>query len=154
MDEKTYQLEIIEQLAGNEEMLSQLYSLYQHKFPSRSEFWNGLVEDEQGHAQWIRTLRKRVEEGEIHIKEHRFNIDMINDFNSELRRRQLEITENDIPLGAALENAVDFEKTMIERKFFEVFEDDTPELQILLLALKYSTENHFAAIAKALAEER
>ncbi len=149
MDEKEYQLEIVSQLEKNEVALSELYALYQSKFPTRREFWQGLVDDEQSHAQWIRTLKRKIEEGEVNIKEHRFNIDIINDFNKEVKQKELEINQNNIPLIEALANAVKFEQTLIERRFFEVFKDDSPELEMLLLALEYSTKNHFAAIQKA-----
>lgn len=154
MDAKEYQLEIIERLARNEEKLSELYKLYQNKFASSSEFWKNLVLDEEGHARWIRTLRRGIEEGGVHFKEHRFNIDLINDFMTDLKVKELEIASGDIPLIQALENAVHFEATMIERKFFEVFKDDSPELEILLLALQFSTENHYKTVLQARDEEK
>jgi hypothetical protein len=154
MDEKEYQLEIIQQLENNEEVLSELYDIYSHKFSSMHEFWSGLVEDEKSHAQWVRTLKRKIEEGEVHIKDHRFNIDIIRDFNKDVENKKIEISKDDIPLVVALGNAVNFEKTMIERNFFEVFNDDTPEIKMLLLALEYSTRNHLLGVQEAYNTEK
>jgi len=145
MDEREYQFYIIDQLEKNEKKLAELYVLYGEKFTFMKKFWDEIAEDEKGHAKWVATLRKKVEEGSVSFGQHRFDKDMLEDFHKMV---QLQIFEagKGVNLSDALGNAVKIEKTMIERRFFEVFKDDSVELEILLLALRYSTENHLKSI--------
>jgi len=59
-----------------------------------------------------------------------------------------------MPLISALVASKEIEETLLEKKFFEVFKGDAPELEILLLALEYSTKNHREIVIKAWEEER
>ena len=153
MDEKEYQLEIVSQMAKNEVKLSALYAKYAHSFPTRKEFWNDIAREEVSHGAWIETLRKRVEEGSVKFGSDRFNIDLLNDFYNYVQQQELNITEG-MPLIRALVASKELEETMLEKKFFEVFHGDAPELEILLLALEYSTKNHREIVIKAWEEEK
>lgn len=146
MDEKEYRLNIIAELSKNEEKLSELYGMYAREFPNYEGFWNELVLDEREHAAWISTLKRKIEEGEINFGENRFNIDIIRDFYKNIQKFEIEVKSSDLDLLKALENAILTEKTLLERKFFEVFEDDSMDLEIILLALKKSTENHLVKV--------
>lgn len=152
MNEKDYQFYIVEQLAKNEDKLSELYALYGEKFTFMKKFWDELTEDELGHGKWVRTLEKKIEEGTVQFAENRFNKDMLEDFYKSI---QLQIFEanKDISLVEALKNAVKIEQTMIEKKFFEVFKGDSIDLEILLLALRYSTENHLKNVVERYRQE-
>ncbi|EKE18922.1 MAG: hypothetical protein ACD_9C00199G0002 [uncultured bacterium] len=153
MDEKEYQLEIVEKMARNEDRLNELYVKYAHQFPSRSEFWNGLAREEVGHGAWIRTLKSRIEDGSVKFGTDRFNVDMINDFYTYVQQQELKINKG-MPLISALVAAKEIEELMLEKKFFEVFHGDSLELQTLLLALEYSTKNHRSVVIDAWEEER
>jgi hypothetical protein len=153
MDEKEYQLEIISAIAKNEIILSALYAKYGHAFASRKKFWDEIAREEVSHAAWINTLKKRVEEGSVKFAHDRFNGDLVNDFSKYIQQQELRVNEG-MPLIEALEAAKEIEETMLEKKFFEVFHGDAPELEVLLLALEYSTKNHREIITKAWEEER
>jgi hypothetical protein len=153
MDEKEYQLEIIDQMAKNEVKLSELYAKYAHAFPTRKEFWNNIAQEEVSHGAWINTLKKRVEDGSVVFATDRFNIDLLNDFYKYVQQQELRLNEG-IPLVTALVASKEIEETLLEKKFFEVFHGDSMELEILLLALEYSTKNHREIVVKALEEER
>lgn len=152
MDQREYQLEIIEQMAKNEIKLSELYAKYAHLFATRKEFWNEIAREEVSHGAWISTLKKRVEEGEVAFSSDRFNIDLINDFYKHIQTEELKIKEG-MPLIAALEASKNIEEMMLEKRFFEVFSGDAPELEVLLTALEYSTKNHREIVIKACEEE-
>lgn len=153
MDEKKYQLEIIEQMAKNEEKLSELYAKYAHAYPTRKEFWNEIAREEVSHGAWIRTLGKRIEDGVVTFGSDRFNIDLLNDFYKYVQQQEIRLADN-MPLITALVASKEIEETLLEKKFFEVFHGDAPEVEILLLALEYSTKNHREIVLKAWEEER
>lgn len=145
MNEKEYQLYIIDQLENNEIILSQLYAAYGEKFPFRKSFWQDMVEDELGHAKWISTLKKKVEEGEILFGQNRFNKDLLSDFHKDIQKKIHQVSD-EFGIVEALKNAVRIESHLIEKRFFEVFKKDSMELEIVLLALEYSTENHLKRV--------
>lgn len=153
MDEKEYQLEIVGLMAKNEVKLSELYAKFGHAFASRKEFWDEIAREEVSHGAWINTLKNRVEEGNVTFAHDRFNIDLVNDFYKHVQQQELKVNEG-MPLVEALEAAKNIEQTLLEKKFFEVFHGDAPELETLLLALEYSTKNHREIITKAWEEEK
>ncbi|HMN19154.1 MAG TPA: hypothetical protein PKA31_00975 [Candidatus Moranbacteria bacterium] len=153
MDERSYQLHIIDQLEKNETALAKLYGAYARLFPSNKVFWEGLVLDETSHARWISTLRRKVEEGEISFGSNRFNIDVINDFAKAVALNFKE-AENPLPLVSALERAVRLEETMVEKEYFAPFAEDSLDMEIVLSALRYSSINHLESVRKALMQEK
>lgn len=146
-------MEIIDQMAKNEVKLSELYARYAHQFPARKDFWSGLAVEEVSHSAWIKTLGKRVEEGNVMFSKGRFNIDLLRDFYKYIQQQELDLKEG-IPLISALVASKELEETLLEKRFFEVFKGDAPELEVLLLALEYSTKNHREFVIKAWEEER
>lgn len=154
MDQKEYQLLILDEMAKNEEKLSKLYALFMQKYPSRNEFWQSLAQEEVGHGHWIRTLRMRVEEGAVLFQQGRFSIDVLNDFYKYIGGQIVHFDGlEEFPLIDALQVSKDVENTMLEKEFFKVFAGDAVELEILLLALEYSTKNHREEVEKALEQE-
>ena len=152
MDQLEYQIEIVNQMAKNEVKLSELYAKYSHNFASRKDFWEELAREEVGHGAWISTLRKRIEDGSVIFSSERFNIDLLNDFHDMVQTEELRISQG-IALIDALVASRKIEETLLEKKFFEVFKGDAPELETLLLALEYSTKNHREIVNKACEEE-
>jgi hypothetical protein len=153
MNEKEYQMDIVNQMAKNEVKLSELYAKYAHKFPTRKDFWNELANEEVSHGAWIATLGKRIEEGVVVFGSERFNIDLNKDFYKHIQQRELEIND-EMPLVDALNASMEIEEMMLEKNFFEVFHGDAPELETLLLSLEYATKNHREIVLKALEEEK
>ena len=153
MNEKEYQLAIVDHMVKNENKLSELYAKYAHAFPTRKEFWNDIAREEVSHGAWINTIKKRIEEGVVTFSSDRFNADSLNDFYECVQQEELKLNEN-MPLIDALSASGRIENMLIEKSFFSVFSGDVPELEILLLALEYSTKNHREIISKALEEEQ
>ena len=146
MDEKQYRLAIIEELAKNEEKLSELYNSYGRELPDYENFWTEMCLDEKEHARWIETLKKKIEEGEVKFGKNRFNIDMVRDFFKNIQKLEIEVDKEELSLEKALENSIAVEEVLLERKFFEVFKGDSMDLEIILLALEKSTENHLRKV--------
>lgn len=147
MNEKEYQLFILDGLEKNETILSELYKAYGEKFVFKKKFWDDMVEDELNHAKWIETLRKKIEEGEVLFAENRFNRDLLEDFYKNIQGKIREIG-GEFGIREALGEAIRIENHLVEKKFFEVFKGDSVDLEIVLLALKYSTENHLKRVTE------
>ncbi|MFA5349206.1 MAG: hypothetical protein WC309_02425 [Candidatus Paceibacterota bacterium] len=153
MELKEYQLRILELLTVHEEGMSELYSIYSQKFPTKNNLWSTLSQEEVTHASWIRKLTDMVKGGTVYFNEGRFTVEAL---ESSLRELQGEIAKakGDIPLISALSTGYYFEMALLERKFYEVFEGDSVELKHLLVSLEEGTKQHQDRIKEALNEER
>ncbi len=143
------QLNIIELLAQHEEALSTLYRVYASKFIEYEEFFNGLVQDELKHAQWIRAVKPKVEEGAIIVKEERFPVETIKESMQEIDNLRVKADELDVSLEEALKTTANLEKGLIDRRFFEAFEGDPSALKNLLVSLRRATQYHYQVAHEA-----
>lgn len=105
--------------------------------------------EEIGHANWVQRLHSKIKEGSVYFKEDIFNKEAIKTslryLNNQLSKAQMQ----EMSLMKALSIARDFESSLIEKKFFEVFEGDSAELKQILLNLAAATKDHYDRIQRA-----
>ena len=142
----------IELLAENEESIGRLYQVYAGRFPEYAEFWTSLAEEETRHPNWIHELVGKAHEGSTYVVTGRFKEQAIETFLGYLEREIAKATT--IPLIESLSTALYIEKSLIERKYFEVFDSDSAELTHLLEELRSATEQHIQKIEKLWNEHR
>jgi hypothetical protein len=131
--------EIIEALAQNELNVAELYRKYAAKFTEHKDFWRNLAIEELNHAAKLRTLTGvKVE---LKTKD-RFNIIAIKNFSKHVLVESDPVKVNNSSLINALSTALNIEQSLIEHKYFEVFESDSIELKQVLLSLANDTEKH------------
>jgi hypothetical protein len=135
-------LNIIEKLALNEEFISKLYKCYADKFLVLNEFWDSLATEELTHASWIRNLGLMTKNKVIIIDDLRFNKTAIQSYMNYIDREIVRINEQDIPLTEALSITFYIEDSLIESRFFEVFETDSVALKNTLAKLSEATKAH------------
>lgn len=141
MNEK--QKELIEKLAQNEESVSQLYRAYADRFPAYNEFWAGLADEEMKHASWLRQLSMKIVDGSpLYVDEDRFRVQPVQIYQNYLQQELTKAKGADISLTYALSVTASIEESLIERKYFEVFETDSVELKHVLLNLADATRAH------------
>jgi len=148
------QSNVVELLAKNEESIGHLYQVYAERFPEYDEFWSGLAMEEIEHSNWIHDLMKKVREGSVYIVKGRFKEQAIDTFLGYLGREIAKAKAETIPLIESLSTALYIEKSLIERKYFEVFDSDSAELTHLLEDLRSATEWHVQKIEKVWNEHR
>lgn len=154
MSRNPEQPDTIEQLAYHEELVSELYKAYARKFPDYRQFWSELADDEIKHAGWIRALRSKTEKGTRITGNDRFRMVPIPLSLRYVGNQLAHAQKEEMALIKALSIALDIEKSMVEKKFFEVLEGDSSELRDVLAALADQTRKHFEELQKAWAEER
>ena len=110
--------------------------------PEYKQFWLELAQEETAHAVWIRNFRDKAEEGSVYFNEERFNIEAIQTYLREVKKDIAETKSKELSLINALSRALAFETSLIERKFFEIFEGDSVELKHILLNLAEATKKH------------
>jgi hypothetical protein len=144
----------IELLAQNEESLSRLYQVYASKFTEYKELWMGLANEEKNHAGWIHSFVVKAREGRGLINSNRFRAAAVRTFLNHTEEEIAKANKPDYQSINALSVAYYIEESLIERKYFEVFEGDSTELKKLLQDLAEATKTHAMKIKTAWDEER
>lgn len=154
MDKQTLDTEnIIGLLAFHEEVISRLYKVFANRFTDDRDFWLELSIEEIEHANWLHKLTERACAGEANLKAHMFKKpaleNSINYIEGLIKNHELKI----ISKTNALSVAVDLEKSLLESRYFQVFESDFPETIETLHALERSTKEHLERVTQLLKEE-
>ena len=148
------QSNVVGLLAKNEESIGHLYEVYAERLPEYAEFWTELVTEETEHSNWIHELMRKVGDGSVFIAKGRFRGQAIQTFLGYLEREIAKAKTAKISLIESLSTALYIEKSLIERKYFEVFDSDSAELGHLLEDLRSATEWHIQKIEKVWSEHR
>ena len=154
MDSKESQMYIVELLVNNEVNVGKLYRAYAEQFPDYCSFWAGLASEEAEHASWIRKLASKVAEGAVIINDRRFSASAIKTFSGYLERELIKVNESGISLISALSTALYIEESIIEQKYFELFDGDSIEFKKTLIDLANATKNHLSRVKEALNKAR
>jgi hypothetical protein len=137
-------------LQEHEEALALFYRTCADYFPKYEEFWLSMTAEESKHADWIRRLRSKAETGSLAISDRHLREGAI--------RTSLEFVNKEIlvsrrrPLSKVLLIVMNVESGMIERKFFEVFENDSKEFKSLLGKLQKATQKHLERVRELLSQ--
>ena len=144
----------VELLATNEETVGRLYATYAERFPESQDFWQRLAAAERAHAKWIRKFNEDDSVGRMLSNPDRFRSAAI---RMSIRHTEGEISSarsaNLKPVNAlSIANAI--ERSLIEARFFEVFEADSSELKRLLQQLRDETREHVQSVLERWIAER
>lgn len=138
--------EIIFILKQNELEMMKLYMTFSEKFKANEAFWIGIAGEEESHAAWVETLNYKTDSGLVEFPQQRFPIDAIKRNIEFMKKVRQETLDGQRTSMQALELSVRLERGMLENKFFEVFKNDSVELQIILEALRLGTQEHLHVI--------
>ena len=154
MESHENEVKVIELLIQHEEAIRELYLAYANKFMDLEEFWFGIAQDEKKHAEWIRGVLGKMQEGPVRFNADLFKNDAVQDSLDFVKKLTMEADGDDLTLVDALKHAFDLEKTMIEEKFFEIFEGIPADLATVLKSLIEGTKYHVEIIEKELTREQ
>lgn len=144
------QPDILPKLAENEEAVGALYRVYAKRFPDHGNLWSSLADEEDEHAGWIRVLCSTARAGGLSIDRGRFRGEAIQTYLNYLSSELARVKQGETTLLNALSVTLYIEESLIESRFFEVFEADAPQLKQLLRNLESATKAHAARTREAL----
>ncbi|MBN1458491.1 MAG: hypothetical protein JXA57_03080 [Armatimonadetes bacterium] len=147
-------VDLLDILAEHELALEKLYEVYAEKLPAWSDFWSELAAEESEHEQMIRALKLKVEQGSIVCRPGRFSVEALKNSLDYVRGELARARALPIELGEALSTARDLEDALIERHFFDVFDDDSEEMTKTLQMLAARTSAHRARALAAWSSQR
>jgi len=148
------QTDILDLVKQHEESLALLYSAYADRFPEHGAFWGRLADEETQHAAWVDYLRERLRDDEFGRIVNRFPRPAIEHSIAYVNRLIEEARHGETTDIRAMANALDLEQALIESRYFECVEGDSPELKHTLSLLADSTHEHFERIQAAWARRQ
>jgi len=154
MPSEAEQIETIGLMAAHESVIADLYRAYADQLAECRDFFLGLAADEVGHARMIAGFADDVKAGKVQVDPGRFSSESVLSSLDFVRARVAEAKRGRISLLAALSTSKDLEDALIERRYFEMLEEDGPELTQLLSTLAEETETHRRKVAEAWEREQ
>ncbi|MGI2336350.1 MAG: hypothetical protein ACRKGH_06905 [Dehalogenimonas sp.] len=136
-------IEIIDLMARNEILISDLYLTYAELFPKLGGFWADLADDEKHHAEWLKQLKSPFLEhtGTISV---RFSANTLEAYGVYLEKQCTLAKSRKINLAKAITTSLYIEKSLIENRFFEIFEGRSQEWTEVKRDLIAETRIHLA----------
>ena len=147
MSSRDEQVNHAQLLEGYEEAMSRLYKVYAASFSDHRQTWQKLAGDEIDHADWMRALRARIEDGSVRMRAERMVspgqiLDALSRAGSEFDRAD----QGNISLAEAFRTAMRLEHEMLENGWFTVFDTDSAELKRVFQSLADETRKHLATL--------
>jgi hypothetical protein len=139
---KPYQQHIVDLMVRQELLIAELYLIFAGRFPQLHDFWISLHREELEHAQWLEHLAAKVNNGALAFSENEARIFAVQGFvdfitDSIIRARTPRMTFDE-----ALSLTLSMEESLLERKVFDHFDGDSPEIDATLSRLRTETGEH------------
>ncbi len=135
-----------EVLADHEMAVGRLYRAHSERLGEHREFWLRLAGEEVDHASWLHSLFPLIKEGTLGLVAGRFPTAAIRTSLDYVEKRIADASGGALTLVTAVSVATDLEDAMIEKRFFDVVDDDSPELRRVLARLAASTREHLERV--------
>ncbi|MDD5464101.1 MAG: hypothetical protein PHP62_03050 [Candidatus Moranbacteria bacterium] len=133
---------IIKLFEDNELNISNLYSLYAQKIPGKHAFWDKISKEEIAHAVEIGSKMNYAE----NIIENKFSRGIIK-YIMDFVLKEIEKTQQSkISHKEALQTALRIERSMLEKKCFEMFTPTHEKVQAVFNKLNKDSERHVALL--------
>jgi len=132
--------EVLDLLAVHERAVGRLYMIYSEMFLEHQGFWLGLAAEEMMHAATIEELARSIEPGALDLR--RFNPNAVSTSLEYVATRVREAQTRDLDIVTALSVALDLERAIIERKWFEAFRAQSVEVRTALGGIAADTRRH------------
>ena len=146
--------DIVSLLAEHELVIGRLYRTYANRFPEHEEFWSRLADEEDQHANWLRRLLVRVQEGLGCVRPDKFDPAKV---KSSLARIERMIDEVDEPKSSpvdAMNTALAIEESLLEAEYFEIFEGTAAEVAQVQYCLADAARDHYNRIQEMASSSR
>jgi hypothetical protein len=148
------QAEIVELLAQHEGALARLYEAYVDALPECRDLWLPMSAEQAAHARCIRELSSAAPEGSLVIDPGRHTLQSLRSSLEFVHGYVTHALTAEVSAAEALSAAYDLQGAPIERKFYEVYEEDPADVKRVWRARAETTKDHQARIAQAWERER
>jgi hypothetical protein len=143
-----YQKSILSLFVELELKLAELYNALAELFPEESVFFKTHNVEELKHAQWLEYFKEKVEAGDVLFKEDKTRTYTLKSFIAHTQTILDDAKSGKLAIVAALSLSASIEESLIERKAFDHFTANSPELQFTLKRLLDETREHAVSMKR------
>jgi rubrerythrin len=133
------ELMILDLFEAHEIAMYEIYNLFASKYSDYEDFWRGIAEEEKIHARWIRTIRSKVETGDLSIDADMVSISAIENSLAYLQSQISLFSSEESTVDQAFTLAMQIENSIIERGIFDIIKTDSELTKTTLLNLVEKT---------------
>jgi len=133
---------VLDGLREIELIVAELYRHFSHSFPSDRIFWETMAGDEANHAAWIDDLKTALFRNGWSFEVGKISLASLNTFRLGIVRQIDRLRKGEMGRRNAFFIARDFERTLIENRYFELIRSDNKDYQAVQDKIRKETEVH------------
>ena len=141
---------IIAAMIRHELALAELYRAFGEQLAPMKDFWSRLAHEETRHAGTLQGLAKKTGTKPLYLNERKFNAAAIDTSLSFLKKKTGKVNDEGTTVLKALGLALDQGQSMLENRYYEVFETDSTEIKKVFSMLRGETARHAEEIRERL----
>lgn len=145
-DEAARAVEVLEAMRGLELLVAELYRGFAVAFPEDRALWEGLVREEEGHAAALAELKAAVGRCGDRVEQAKANPAALATYRKGVEDQIGRLRKGGLFRTAALFIARDLERTLIERKYFDIVACDDAEFRSVRDRIESETRSHLGKL--------
>lgn len=134
--------QILDFLRDIELVVAELYRRFSRSFAQDRVIWEDLSQDEESHATLVTELKNTLLKNGSPFEVGRINVAALSTYRQGIESHLNRLQRGELGRQNALFIARDFERTLIEHRFYESIKSDNPEYQSIQAKIRKETELH------------
>ena len=144
--------DLVAQIRRHELTLAKMYAQFAKSYPNHRQLLSQLAREEVQHAEWMKSLAQHHAKGRLGLSDFKLNPQVLKTSISHLEKQIEESKQGRLSLRKAVSIALDVEKSMIENKFFKIFDLVDGKRDRIRAGLEKETSKHRQKLEKLLSE--
>ena len=134
--------QILDFLREIELIVAELYKRFSHSFVQDRVFWEDLSQDEESHALMVTELKNTLLRNGSPFEVGKINLLALSTYRQGVESQMGRLQRGELRRQNAFFIARDFEKTLIEHRFYESIRSQNPEYRAIQDKIRTETELH------------
>ncbi len=134
--------EILDALREIELIVAELYRHFSRSFREDRVFWESLSKDEENHAAMVTELKNTLLKNGSPFEIGKINVFVLSTYRQGLTSQIERLRKGQLARRSALFIARDFEKTLVDHRFYDAIRSDNRECKALQSRIQKETEIH------------
>jgi 1,2-phenylacetyl-CoA epoxidase catalytic subunit len=134
--------QILDFLRDIELVVAELYRRFSHSFAQDRVIWEDLSQDEEGHAAMVTELKSTLLKNGSPLEVGKINLAALSTYRQGIENHFVRLQRGELGRQNALFIARDFERALVEHRFYESVRSDNPEYRAIQHRIQKETELH------------
>jgi 1,2-phenylacetyl-CoA epoxidase catalytic subunit len=134
--------QILDILHEIELLVAELYKRFSRSFLQDRVFWENLSQDEEGHAVMVIELKNTLLKNGSPFELGKINIPALSTYRQGMESQLGRLQRGELRRQNAFFIARDFERTLIENRFYDSIHSENPEYRAIQEKIRKETEFH------------